>query len=126
QLASLQELVPELGLLARSPIGADPQLLLARAAEQAAAAKARQEAVQPLLVLVQAGGEQVRREEPLHEVVDPQVALPPDDSEDPCLRESLEDRAHLVRRAPVPVDGLPRPDLPREQRPALPNPGEQL
>ncbi|MEP6639706.1 MAG: hypothetical protein ABJC39_10195 [Chloroflexota bacterium] len=66
------------------------------------------ELVAVLLVLGSALGEQLRREEPLREVVDPAIAFPTSQAKDPGLGEGLEDGAHLVRRPPVPLDGRAR------------------
>ena len=71
-------------------------------------------------------GEEVGREQPLDQVVDPAVAVPPCDPEDPGLGERLEDRAHLVRRAPVPVDRGAGRDVGRRQVPVRPDPLEEL
>ena len=62
-----------------------------------------------------------RREQPLDQVVVPAVALAARDRQDPGLGERLEDRAHLVGRPPVPVDGGAR--LPVERTTAAPPSG---
>ena len=71
-------------------------------------------------------GEDLRGEESLGEVIDPEVALPPADPEDPGLGEALEDGPDLVGRAPVPVDRLARADVAGQQRAAVPDPPEEL
>ena len=71
-------------------------------------------------------GEDLGREQPLGEVVDAEVALAPGDAERADLGERLEDRPHLVRRAPVPVDRLARPDVPRLERALVADPLEEL
>ena len=71
-------------------------------------------------------GEQVGRKEALGQVVDAPVAVAPGQPEDAGLGERLEDRADLVGRAPVPVDGGPRLDVGRGERSVLADPAEEL
>src|SRR5215207_6583164 len=86
----------------------------------------REELVLPLLLLRPPLGEEVGREEPLGEVVQAPVAVAAGNPEHARQRQRLEDRAHLVRRAPVPVDRLTHLDVLGRQRPLLPDPLEQL
>ncbi len=87
---------------------------------------ARQQLVPPLVDQRPALREEVRREEPFDEVVDPTVPVPPGQAQDPRLGQRLEDRADLVRRAPVPVDRGARLDVGRGQGTVAPDPVEQL
>ena len=70
--------------------------------------------------------QELRREQPLGEVVDPAVALAPRDPEGPGLGQRLEDRPDLVGRTPVPLDRVASRDVGRRQRALRPDPVEQL
>ena len=70
--------------------------------------------------------EELRREQPLDEVVDPAVALASGDPEDPGLAQRLEDRPDLIGRTPVPLDRRPWRDVGRGHRTRRPDPVEQL
>ena len=61
-----------------------------------------------LVALGYPGCQQLTREEPLDQVVDAAVALPPAETQDARLGEGFENRPDLVRRPPVPVDRSPR------------------
>ena len=89
-------------------------------------AVARQELEAALLELPRPLGEEICREQPLHEVVDPTVALTSRDPKNPGLGECLEDRPHLVRGSPVPVDRPAWRDVGRRQMAVRPNAVEEL
>ncbi|MCJ7709837.1 MAG: hypothetical protein MUQ32_03310, partial [Chloroflexi bacterium] len=104
QRAHLDQLRPQTGP-ARRVSRPGPERVLARRAQQAVAAVPGEQLVAALLSLRRAPGQEARREEALREVVDAAVALAAGDRQDARLAQRLQDRAHLVRRAPVPVDG---------------------
>ena len=79
-----------------------------------------------LLALRWTPGQELRREEPLREVVDAAVALAAGDRQDAGLAQRLQDRADLVGGAPVPVDGRTRLNVRGAQRAALADPLQQL
>src|SRR5215207_1387906 len=127
QQAVLDQLVAQPVPLGRGRRGAEPDLLIAAAhPKQPVGAVPREELVLPLLLLRPPLGEEVGREEPLGEVVQAPVAVAAGNPEHARQRQRLEDRAHLVRRAPVPVDRLTHLDVLGRQRPLLPDPLEQL
>ena len=99
---------------------------LAAGPEQAMRAVPREQLVPSLLVDGPRGFEQRRREQPLHEVVDPPVAVPAGQAEDPRLGERLQDGADRVGRAPVPVDGGPRFEIGGRERPVAADPLQEL
>ncbi len=87
------------------------ELVRARGAQQPVAAVARQQLVADLFARRMPLREELRREQPLDQVVHALVAFAPGDAEHAGLGERLEDRPDLVRRPPVPVDRLARPDV---------------
>src|SRR5215212_6315614 len=114
------------GSIRRVARSADPELLVPGSAQQPVPAIPREESVLALRFHGAALGKDVRREEPLGEVVDPEIALAPDDAEDARLGQALEDRPDLVGGAPVPVDRLARAHVARQERTPVADPAEQL
>ena len=127
QQSVLDQLVAQPVALRRRARRADPDLLVPAAhPEQPVRAVPGQELVLQLLVLRAPLREQLGREQALREVVQAPVAVAAGDPEHARKRQRLEDRADLVRRAPVPVDRLAHLDVSGRQRPLLPDPLEQL
>jgi hypothetical protein len=81
-----------------------PKLLAAGDAEQPVGSVSREELVAELLARPHPALQQLGRKEALDEVVQPPVPVAAGDPEDPSLGERLEERTHLVRGPPVPVD----------------------
>ena len=95
----------------RGGTGPDPELGLAAGAQQPVRPVPREQPVSGLLADGPALGQEVHGEEALGQVVDAAVAVASRDPQDAGLRERLQDRADLVRGAPVPVDRGARLDV---------------
>ena len=94
-----------------APCDPEPELGLSAGAQQAVGAIAAQQAMALLLLARPPLCEELDREQPLGEVVEALVAVAPGDAQDAGLGKRLEDRAHLIGRPPVPVDGRTRLDI---------------